>query len=385
MNKSNAYKPATIAAQAGGIIDPNTGGIVPPIQPSTTFVRNRDYELLNTDYSYGRDHSNTVQLAENVLKELESAEDALLLPSGMAAIAAVMRTLPAGAKIILQTGIYWGTSKWIREYCQRRSVILTEMDCSDKKILASAIINLKPDIVFIETPSNPWLEIIDIAHAATACHNAGSSLVVDSTAATPILSQPLKLGADIVMHSASKAINGHSDVLAGVLCSRDKTSSRWLALRTDRHDAGAVIGNFEAWLLIRGMRTLPLRVERMCASALQVAQFLQQHNKVECVFYPGLANHKNHETAVRQMQGGFGHLLSFLVKGKSKDALQVCGSLDIIHRATSLGGIESLIEHRLTIEGEQSGIPENLLRLSVGIEAVDDLISDLQQALQKIL
>jgi cystathionine gamma-synthase len=187
------------------------------------------------------------------------------------------------------------------------------------------------------------------------------------------------------MHSATKAINGHSDLLAGVLCVADKSLAQWQAIKTDRHDAGAIIGNFEAWLLIRGMRTLPLRIERMCENAASVARFLEADLRVEKVFYPGLADHQAHLLAAEQMSGGFGYLLSFLVRGEKQEALNVCGALNLIHRATSLGGVESLIEHRQTIEGESTGIPGNLLRLSVGIEHIDDLTGDLNQALDIIV
>ncbi len=203
-------------------------------------------------------------------------------------------------------------------------------------------------------------------------------LVVDSTAATPILSQPLEQGADIVMHSATKAINGHSDVLAGFLGCRDATSPLWELIVTDRHDAGAIMGSFEAWLLIRGMRTLPLRVERMSENALKIAQHLHDHPKVERVLYPGLPTDPGHGIALRQMNGGFGCLLSFQVKGDKETALGVISRLNVFKRATSLGGVESLVEHRHTIE---ETVPGNLLRLSVGIERIDDLIADLDQAL----
>jgi len=212
-------------------------------------------------------------------------------------------------------------------------------------------------------------------------HKSGAVLVVDGTAATPVLTRALDLGADLVMHSATKALNGHSDVLAGVLSCRDPGNPMWQEIATDRHDAGAIIGPFEAWLLMRGMRTLPLRVERMSANALAVAEYLAAHPRIETVYYPGLASHVGHEIARRQMQGGYGYLLSALVVGGRARALEVVGRLQLFHRATSLGGVESLVEHRHTIE-PHTGIPENLIRLSVGIEAVEDLIADLAQALE---
>ncbi|WP_420407861.1 trans-sulfuration enzyme family protein [Hoeflea sp.] len=380
MTLPNELKAATLAAQAGGVIDMPSGGVTPPIQPSTTFVRDRDYELVNPDNIYSRDNSDIVRIAENVLARLEGAEEALLFPSGMAAIAALFRTLPNGGSIVVQSGIYWGTTKWLRDFSARRNIALHEVEASDPEALAGACSSHTPGIVFIETPSNPWLKTVDIAHAARCAHAAGALLAVDSTAATPVLQRPLELGADIVMHSATKGINGHSDVLAGVLAAAAPAAQVWTDIKADRHDAGAVLGPFEAWLLLRGMRTLPLRVERMSANALKIAEWLEAHPKVTDVFYPGLASHPGHAIAATQMKDGFGCLLSFLVEGGAPEALAVVGKLRLFHRATSLGGVESLVEHRHTIE-PHTGIPESLVRVSVGIEDADDLIADLEQAL----
>ncbi|MFZ1814591.1 MAG: aminotransferase class I/II-fold pyridoxal phosphate-dependent enzyme [Rhizobiaceae bacterium] len=376
----NELYPATVAAQAGGAMDPATGGLVPPIQPSTTYARDRNYQLLNADFIYGRDDSDTVRKAEAVITRLEKGEASLLFPSGMAATAALMRTIPSGASLVIQSGIYWGTTKWVREFCARRSINLVAVDATDSDALADIVRRNRPHIVWLETPSNPWLGTVDILKASQVCRETGSLLAVDGTAATPVLSQPLTLGADISMHSATKAINGHSDVLAGVLTTSNAASRTWQEIRTDRHDAGAIIGNFEAWLLLRGMRTLPLRVERMSSNALAIARWLEAHDKVERVFYPGLDSHPGHALAARQMQGGYGGLMSFLIRGSGQDALDFCGALDLFHRATSLGGVESLVEHRHTIEGDATGIPPSLVRLSIGIEHVDDLIADLDQA-----
>lgn len=373
-------KPDTIAAQAAGHLDRASGGVVPSLQPSTTFARNENNTLLNSENVYGRDSNDAVRLAEEVLTKLENAKDALLFPSGMAAIAALFRTLQGGATVVLQSNIYWGTTYWIRTFCERRNIKLLEVDASDNGLLKNTCDENNPDIVFIETPSNPWLKTIDIAFASDCAKKSGAILVVDGTAATPILTRSLDHGADIVMHSATKAINGHSDVLAGVLAIKNDELPIWADIKADRHDAGAIIGAFEAWLLIRGMRTLPLRVERMSRNAQQIAEFLEGHPNVESVLYPGLESHEGHALAAKQMQGGFGSLMSFLVRGSEEDALKVAGKLQLIHRATSLGGVESLIEHRFTIESE-TGIPPNLLRLSVGIEAASDLIGDLDQAL----
>jgi cystathionine gamma-synthase len=320
------------------------------------------------------------RIAEALLAQLDNAETALLFPNGMAAIAAVFRALPGGATVLVQSQIYWGTTKWLREFCARRSVTLIEADLSDIGQAQSLCAQHQPDLVFIETPSNPWLRTTDIALVAEATHAAGGRLVVDATAATPILTRALDFGADIVMHSATKGINGHSDVLAGVLATNAPADPHWQAIAIDRHDAGAVIGSFEAWLLIRSIRTLPLRVERMSQNAQAVAEFLQSHDAVAQVFYPGLPDFVGHSVAKRQMAGGFGSLLSFCVKGGAVEALRVAGRLNLFHRATSLGGVESLVEHRHTIE-PHTGIPESLLRLSIGIEDVQDLCADLEQAL----
>jgi len=371
---------ATIAAQAGGYIDAASGGVVPPIQPSTTFARDRSYQPHPTGNIYARDDNDVGRIAEALLAQLDNAETALLFPNGMAAIAAVFRALPGGATVLVQSQIYWGTTKWLREFCARRSVTLIEADLSDIGQAQSLCAQHQPDLVFIETPSNPWLRTTDIALVAEATHAAGGRLVVDATAATPILTRALDFGADIVMHSATKGINGHSDVLAGVLATNAPADSHWQAIAIDRHDAGAVIGSFEAWLLIRSIRTLPLRVERMSQNAQAVAEFLQSHDAVAQVFYPGLPDFDGHSVAKRQMAGGFGSLLSFCVKGGAVEALRVAGQLNLFHRATSLGGVESLVEHRHTIE-PNTGIPESLLRLSIGIEDVQDLCADLEQAL----
>ena len=372
--------PATIAAQAAGAVDPASGGVVPPVQFATTYLRDENYDLVNPDNVYLRSHNENTRVAERILNALEGAEETLIFPSGMAAIAAVFRTVPNGASVVVQSQIYWGTTKWIRDFCTRRQIALHEVDASDLDAFAALCRAEKPDLCLIETPSNPWLRITDIAGAAAAAHEVGATLVVDSTAASPVLSHPLEHGADIVMHSATKGINGHSDVLAGSLATNDASAPRWQMIRDDRNEAGAVIGPMEAWLLARGMRTLPLRMREMSRNAMTLAEFLADHPQVEQVMYPGLPDHPGHALAAQQMSGGYGGLLSFVVKGGAGAALKAAGRLELFHRATSLGGVESLVEHRHTIE-PHTGIPEGLLRLSVGIEDVEDLGADLGQAL----
>ena len=380
MSDTSRLSPATIAAQAAGAVDAQTGGVVPALPMATTYLRDEAYQPLRADNIYLRDQSDIVRVAEKVLSQLEGAKESLLFPSGMAALAAVFRTVPNGGRVLVQSQIYWGTTKWIRDFCTRRDIELREVEASDMAAFAAACDSFGPTLALIETPSNPWLRVVDIQAAADAVHSAGGLLVVDSTAATPILQQPLKHGADVVMHSATKGINGHSDVLAGVLATNDVTGRVWEDIKADRHDAGAVIGPFEAWLLVRGMRTLPLRAKQMSCNAMELAEFLQNHPKIEEVLYPGLASHTGHELATRQMSVGFGSLLSCIVKGGGAAALEAVGKLEVFHRATSLGGVESLVEHRHTIE-PHTGIPEGLLRLSVGIEDIKDLIRDLSQAL----
>jgi cystathionine gamma-synthase len=373
-------KPATVLAQLGHYVDPATGGLVPPVQPSTTFARDEAYALLNPAHTYGRDDSPGYPQVEAVLCALEGGADALVFPSGMAAIAALFRTLRRGEAIVVQRPIYYGTLAWLARFCAHREIVFRHFDGADPTSLERTVRETRPAIVWIETPSNPMLEVVDIVRAAEVAHGPGALLAVDSTAATPILTRPLALGADLVMHSATKYLNGHSDVLAGALVTK-QIDERWSAIRADRHDAGALLGPFEAWLLLRGLRTLALRVRQACASALAIARFLETHHGVERVHYPGLPSHPQHVLAQQQMGGGCGGLMSLQVKGDADTALAVAGRLQLIARATSLGGTESVIEHRFTIEGAATGVPPNLLRLSVGIEDPDDLIADLAQAL----
>ncbi|MEM8536730.1 MAG: PLP-dependent transferase [Pseudomonadota bacterium] len=372
MDKS--LSPATIAAHAAGALDRQSGGVVPAIQPATTFTREPDYTLTREGNVYSRPDSDNLRQAEDVICALEQAEDTLLFPSGMAATAAVVRTLPRGAKVLLQSGIYYGTTALLRDHCPRHDITLIEVTAD---AIADRAAAEQPDLVFIETPSNPWLRTVDIRAVADA---SAALLVVDATAATPVLTRALDHGADVVMHSATKGINGHSDVLAGALSTRTPDAQVWQDIIADRKMAGAILGPFEAWLLTRAMRTLPLRVERMSQNALMLAQYLFDHPGVADVFYPGLPHHPGHAIAQRQMHGGYGSLMSVLVKGGATDALRVIGKLQLFLRATSLGGVESLVEHRHTIEPD-SGIPENLIRVSVGIEDISDLITDWDNAL----
>lgn len=381
---SDDLHPNSLLAHAGGGFDRATGGVVPSIQPSTTFVRDENYDLVSGGHLYSRDDNDLFRKTEALIASLEGAEDSRLFASGMAAVAAIARTVKPGGTILLQSGIYWGTTVFLRKHCARTNVELVEFDPTNLDIAADEILVCKPDLVFLEVPSNPFLKVADISAIADNCKKAGALFCVDATAATPLILKPIGFGADLVVHSATKALNGHSDLLGGVVSTADKASDAWEFITAERHDAGAVLGSFETWLLLRGLRTLALRVERMNTNAQALAEFLHAHPKIERVLYPGLESQPDHALAKTQMTGGYGSLMSVLVKGNGEDALKATGELKLFQRATSLGGVESLVEHRYTIEGEGSGIPPTLLRLSIGIEHIDDLKADFEQALAAI-
>jgi len=378
--KYDDVTPETLTVQAQHFVDAESGAIIPPLQPSTTFARNERYELINPHHSYSRDENPGFAAAENLLARLEGASDARLFASGMAAAAAVFQSLRPGDRVVAPSVMYWGLRGWLIEFCQTWGLRLDFFDPSREGQLQQVISQADTQLVWIETPCNPTWDVIDIRAAAEAAHTAGALLAVDSTVATPVLTRPIEHGADLVMHSATKYLNGHGDVVAGALATAQDTGL-WQRILSHRAHAGAIAGSFEAWLLLRGMRTLFLRVERASASALAVARHFEGHDALESVIYPGLPSHPGHLAACRQMQGGFGGMLSINVAGGAQAALRVAGRCRVFVRATSLGGVESLIEHRHSIEGPDSPIPPNLLRLSIGIEAVDDLIADLEQAL----
>lgn len=372
---------ATLVAKADDYIDTTTGGITPPIITSTTYARDDRYHPINESNVYGRDDNPSFVQAERVLAELEQGEAALLFASGMAAIATIFYTLRSGSHVVLPDSMYWGVYSWTRTYCDRADIRISYYKTHDAESILQAMEGAaRTDLVWVETPSNPMMHVTDIARAAQIAHAANACLVVDNTTPTPIFTQPLELGADLVVHSATKSLNGHSDVLAGAIVTKS-VDEHWERIAAERHGAGAVPGPFEAWLLLRGMRTLSLRVERASNNAQQLAEFLDSHAQVERVLYPGLESHPGHAIAAQQMSGGFGSLFSFQVKGDAKRALGVAGKLNLIVSATSLGGVETLIEHRHSVEPPETQVPVNLLRVAVGIEDVADLLDDVKQAL----
>jgi cystathionine gamma-synthase len=380
MSSSNHRSPDTLLAQAMHYLDPVDGAIVPGVRMATTYARDADYALRAPGISYGRDKNPTYLLAEQVVAELEGGAGALLFSSGLAAAAALFHTLEPGDHVVAPVVMYHGLRDWLIQFCGNWKVDIDYFDAAEEGALAAAIVPGRTRLVWIETPANPTWELTDIADAARLAHAAGARLAVDSTVATPLLTRPLELGADFVFHSATKYLNGHSDVIAGVLVAKED-DAQWEAVRFQRVFGGAVLGPMEAWLLLRGMRTMHLRVQRACESAMAIARVLEGHAGVERVLYPGLESHPGHDIARRQMHGGFGGMLSILFDGDDAGARAVATRTRLFVPATSLGGVESLIEHRASVEGPNSPVAPNLLRLSVGIEAVDDLVADLEQAL----
>lgn len=370
---------ATLAAQALGWSDEKTRGLVPAIHPSTTYLRDPDGGY-SSGRIYTRPDNPSFDLPEALLSALEGGAGTLLYSSGMAAATAVFMSLAPGDHVIAPKIMYWGLRNWLKTSAVEWGLEVDFVDGTDRDAFAGCIRKDQTKIVWIETPANPTWAISDIARIAEIAHGAGARLAIDSTVATPVLTRPIEHGADIVMHSATKYLNGHGDVLAGTLTTA-RIDDFWERLVAQRTSAGAILGPFEAWLLLRGMRTLYLRVERACRSAQRLAEHFSGHAKIRGVFYPGLQGHPGHEIAAKQMTGGFGGMLSIRIEGGMEAAVALAAKTRLWHRATSLGGVESLIEHRASIEGPGSAAPPDMLRLSVGIEDADDLIADLEQAL----
>jgi len=330
---------------------------------------------------YSRADNPSYDQAEALLASLEHAKSALLFSSGQGASAAVFQVLLPGARVLVPRNMYWAFRKWLLEFAAPRGLNVELYDNSSLDDLAAKARAGKPQVIWIETPANPTWDITDIAAAAAIAREVGAMLAVDSTAATPMLTRPLDLGAHLVMHSATKYLNGHSDVIAGVLATADD-SEAWQRIRYARGAGGAVLGPFEAWLLLRGMRTLHLRVAAACQSAMSIAAHFEGHAKLSHVLYPGLPSHPGHAVAAKQMRGGFGGMISLRLKPGEQAAKDFTARLRVFKRATSLGSVESLAEHRASVEGPGTLCPADLVRLSVGIEHVDDLIADIAQALQ---
>jgi len=377
--RPKGLKPETIAAQAGGAVDAATGAIVLPIHVATTFVRDADNQY-RRGYCYGRSDNATVRQTEHVLTQLEEGAATLLFASGMAAATTTFLALERPAHVIAPTAMYWGLRQWLTDDAPSHGVEATFVDAGDHRALHAALRPGRTRVVWIETPSNPLWTITDISEAARIAHDTGALLAVDSTVPTPVLTRPLTLGADIVLHSATKYLNGHSDVVAGAIVFARTDSALQRAARL-RSMLGGILGSFEAALLLRELRTLHVRVRHQCASASTIARHFHGHPTIAHVLYPGLESHPGHAIAARQMQGGFGGMLSMRVRGGEEAAIATAAKMKVWKRATSLGGVESLVEHRSSIEGAGSPCPPDLLRFSVGLENVEDLIADIETSL----
>lgn len=367
----------TILVRAGGALDPATGALAPPIHLSTTFEHTPDGQSPH-GHLYIRESNPTQTRLEEALTAAEAGGAALAFASGMAAGAAYMQHLPAGSHVLMHKDIYAKFRAMAKEFLPRWGGAATEVDMTDLEQVRQAL-RSETRVVWMETPSNPLMDVIDIAALAAVAHEAGAELLVDGTFATPALQRPLHLGADVVLHSMTKYLGGHSDALGGVLVFRAR-DARVEAIHHIRTTLGGVLSPFNAWLVLRGLRSLSCRMDRHSANALAVAQRLETHPGIERVHYPGLPSHPGHETAKRQMRG-FGGMLSFQVKGGREETLRFASRVRLFLNATSLGGVESTLEHRASVEGPHSTTPENLVRVSVGLEAPEDLVEDLMQAL----
>ncbi len=367
-------KPETLVAKAhaGGY-----RGVVPPIELATTYVRDPDYR--DDGPIYTRDDNRTPDHAERLVAALEGGAGALTFASGMAAATATIRALVRpGDRVVAPRVCYYNLRDWLTRFCKRWGVTLELVDLADVDA-ARAALQHETRLVWAETPANPTWEVTDLTAIAEIAHARGAVLAVDSTCATPVHTRPIAYGADLVVHSATKFLAGHSDVLAGVVVTAHDDDD-WAAIRAIRHDEGACLGPVEAYLLLRGLRTLHVRVERSSATAARLAERLTGLGVK--VRYPGLPHHPQHAVAARQMQRGFGSMLSIETGGGAARALAVLQKLRIWTIATSLGGTESLIEHRHSVETPGTPTPPDLLRLSVGLEHEDDLFDDLQRALR---
>ena len=371
----------TQVAQALHYVEEATGAVVPAIQPAATYARDADYEI-RQPYWYRRDGSQATEHAERVIAELEGAAEALLFSSGMSAATAVLEHLPTGAHIVMPKVMYHGVLGQVQSFAAKQRVSVGYYTAGNLDELASAVRQGETQLVWVETPNNPNWEVTDITASSEIAHKAGAKLIADCTATPPSMTRALALGADISFHSATKFLNGHSDVTAGVLSVRE-TGDWWDDIAMVRKLQGTVLQSFDAWLLIRGMRTLFLRVEKASENAMAVAKHFDGHPLVERVLYPGLPSHPGHEVADRQTGGQFGAMLSLIVKGSERTAIDVARFCQVFYPATSLGGVESLIEHRKTVSGEGFPVHPRLLRLSIGIEDAGDLIADLEQALAR--
>ena len=367
----------TIAVHSGRSVDPSTGAVAPPIHMSTTFEREADGTYPH-GFVYGRTGNPSRTLLEECVRDLEGGEVAAAFGSGMAAILSIFQSMSPGDHVIAPQDVYHGTARVLRELMTRWKLETSFVDMTDMDQVQRAI-NPRTRLTLVETPSNPLLKITDIAAVANLAHRHGITCVCDNTWASPVLQRCLELGADLVVHSTTKYLGGHGDVTGGIVVSA-RRDGLFEEISRIQQNGGAVPSPFDCWLVLRGIRTLPYRMRAHSENAAKVASFLDVHPKVLEVCYPGLESHPGHEVA-RQQMDLFGGMLSFRVLGGKEEAFRVAARTSLFTKATSLGSYESLIEHRASIEGPESRTPDDLLRVSVGLENADDLIADLEQAL----
>jgi len=371
----------TVAVHAGGEADRETGAVTPPIHLSTTFLHGPECEPLHA-WAYQREGNPTQDRLEQALAAIDGGASALAFGSGMAAAATLLQSLPAGARVLFHTDIYSGVRQLALDFLPRWGLQPVFVDLADVEATAATLDapGSSPTLVWAETPTNPQLEILDLSRLAAAAHAAGARLLVDGTFATPALQRPIAAGADIVLHSTTKYMGGHSDVLGGALIFADSAEELADAVGKSRRRLGGTASPFSSWLILRGLRSLACRMERHSANALRLAQALSGHPALSGVLYPGLVTHPGHEVARRQMSA-FGGMLALRFVGGRAAAVAVAGRLQLFANATSLGGPESLVEHRASSDGPGTTTPDDLLRLSIGLEHPDDLLADLLQAL----
>ncbi|MGI8906504.1 MAG: trans-sulfuration enzyme family protein [Candidatus Sumerlaeaceae bacterium] len=377
MNTEPEYQPETLAVHAGHLATDSVNPVAGPIVLSSTYVRDASGQLPE-GYMYSRLGNPNRTALEECLAVLERGEACAAFASGSAATMAIFQSLAPGDHVLQARQTYYGTLKVAREIMERWNLEVSLVDMTDiAAVRAGFRENTK--LMWIETPSNPLITLTDIAPVAAVAREHQATLVVDNTFATPLLQQPILLGADLVMHATSKYIAGHSDVVGGAVIARSATAGLFPAIRKIQTAGGAVPSPFDCWLTLRGIRTLPVRLRAQCENAARIAQWLAGNSKVHTVHYPGLSSHPWHDIAVRQMKHA-GAMLSFQVTGGAEAALRIAANTRVFTRATSLGGVESLIEHRASVE-QGTNTPDDLLRLSVGIEHGDDLVADLEQAM----
>lgn len=377
--KQNNPHVQTIAVHGGDTHNEITNDVIQSIHLSTTFERKKDGSL--NEYSYTRSGNPNRLTVENKIASIEAAVMAVAFSSGLAAVNAIFENvLVSGDHVIMPDDCYHGTRSLLDKFFKRRNITFEQTDMTEVSNIEK-LINENTKLIWIETPSNPQLKIADIKAIVTLAKKHNIITACDNTFATPLLQKPLEMGVDFVMHSSTKFFSGHSDILGGIVCTNHQNEMS-NSIRDYQITAGAVPSPFDCWLLNRSLATFPLRFVTQCNTAFDIAVWLDTHTAIEKVFYPGLPSHKNHAVALQQMTNGFGSIISILVKGGKAEAMQFASKLIIFKHATSLGGVESLVEHRRSVEGDNPISPDNLIRISIGIEHIDDLKNDLLQALK---